>query len=771
MKFSGNRSLKVRCDFIFILFIRHFPSAILSNFLFLHGESPKALLEMISMGSKLTQEVRNAVYELVFVLSQGNALMSYLGAVNTVIDYVQLVALSLSKVDYIDWKATEFQKGIIYTVLPWPADDMMFFITFGATLALNTLLLVLFYQAYAQQGIQSVAILQTGRVGMSLFSTILYFPIIDTFLQNFKNLLALGSEGQKIFGTEVDYDGRLALCWVAVLLFSIPVYLFTFLCFSPDPLSHKSDLTAKVNTRPEILDLLCRGLMALNFTFNESAVARVWVQLMLVCILLLLHLVYPTFATRWMNNVRVAQFGSLLWICATAVYIQANPVEDDTIFIATLALLPLFWIAFGYVAKVRMAYLDIGYWLLLQNFEYRQPTYNKNELWEQKLRAHVTCFVNQRCRFPIDVEIASRHCLDSKHSDVGRLLFELGLLKFPKSVFLNCRFAIYLVFIDKPTSHLISTAIQLQSEGVLPTIDDLGGSKARLDGINENESPIHVSPNSNREYSEDSRVKGIKLANTSHHAIIACQGGAWNENKRQSRIEKLLKKTFLKSPALDLRYIFFYLVVELEQHFCAQEAGEQELKLLDSIRFKHESQLARYHHQEALKAKFQFWSSVLAAEEHQPQQALGEGINQKKSDGRGNHEGLGTEDLEQQYVGVSCVISDRFYHHYKAAQMYYRSLLTKFPCSRTINYLYADFHRQVAQDERFAIEIERHYVTAKQIKRNGSDDLETGTLNSTEGGSRRKRLYGALLSTIGGSSKATRKLKNTVRFLTLLILN
>jgi hypothetical protein len=689
------------------------------------------------MVSKMTQEVRNAIYELVFVLSQGNAFMSYLGVVNTLIDYVQLVALSFSKVDYIDWKVPGLQQGLTYAVLPWPADELMFFVTFGATVGLNALLLVLFYQAYAKQGVQTVAILQTGRVGMGLFSTVLYFPIIDTFLQHFKYLLSLNLQGQRIFGTEVDYQGRLALCWVAVFLFSIPVYLFTFLCFSPDPLNKEKDLTAKVNTRPESVDLLCRGLMALNFSFNSSAVARVWVQFTLMAFLLFLHLSYPTYAIVWMNYVRAGQFGSLAWVCAMAVYIQAHPVNDNLICIITLSLIPVCWLVFGYLARLRISRVNVCRWLLSQRLDYRQPPHSRNAMWFRELKSHITSFVQEKCLFPIDVEIASRHCLDSLHSDIGRLLFEAGLAKFPKSVYLQCRFAIYLVFIDKPASLHLS------------------------DGISHPEDVAHDGPGTSRGQSSPlsaDPIDGQQLPQTDIQTDTRLKDD-WNEAKRQNRIERLLKKTFAKNPAFDLRYIFFYLVVELEQHFCAQEAGEQELRLLDSIRFKHDSQLARYHHQEALKAKCQFWNSVLVGVEIQlPQTGRDAGKQAEVKDEQAGF--IPLEELEK-HLGISCVVSDRFYRHFKAAQVFYQSLLTKFPCSRAVSQLYVDFLRHVAQDERGAVDVERHYEAAKQTKRNNlSSEMESEASGSS--GGRQSRLYGALLSTIGGSSKGSRRINQTV---------
>jgi hypothetical protein len=146
---------------------------------------------------------------------------------------------------------------LAYSALPWPVTTASFYTIFGVTLFSLATILLLFYQVYANGAVTSLMLLRVGRFVMSLCATILFFPILETFLASYQIAIKGAFHGMALtdeLAAAVSIE-RLVISGVALISFYIPVLLFTYLYICPDP-NEKSDFTAKTTTRPEVLDII-----------------------------------------------------------------------------------------------------------------------------------------------------------------------------------------------------------------------------------------------------------------------------------------------------------------------------------------------------------------------------------------------------------------------------------------------------------------------------------------------------------------------------------
>lgn len=160
-------------------------------------------------------------------------------------------------------------------------------------------------------------------------------------------------------------------------------------------------------------------------------------------------LFYPFYVHRRFNYVYIGLRGSLLMLSCFNLYVAFNPQDNSTLGVVVLVLLPVVGSVFAYVAHRRFLYLDIRVFHQKQKehdvIAPDERTYgDTNEDFVKNLLA--------RCHVPTDVELATRFCLETSDTALitrGIDVFERGLAKFPKSVYLYARFALYLVFVAK----------------------------------------------------------------------------------------------------------------------------------------------------------------------------------------------------------------------------------------------------------------------------------------------------------------------------------
>ncbi len=85
--------------------------------------------------------------------------------------------------------------------------------------------------------------------------------------------------------------------------------------------------------------------------------------------------------------------------------------------------------------------------------------------------------------------------------------------------------------------------------------------------------------------------------------------------KTTRQIRVIIKRTFRLQPRIDLHYCFFFLITQLDRMKSAEEAGDNKMDIIDSIRYKHDLRAAITHHRRANEAIFAFWRAAASTEE------------------------------------------------------------------------------------------------------------------------------------------------------------
>jgi hypothetical protein len=368
------------------------------------------------------------------------------------VDYFQILSFSFSTEDLLFWEFPQLQRILFLLVAPWPLNNTTFYIAFAFVVILLLLLLTLFYQVYVTRGIRSLYILKGGRILISLFGTVLFFPMVEICVAFMKKLVFKGFLSQEVLIDNELYKD-LALVVLALIFFILPVSLFTYLCFSPDPLDNQ-DALAKITTRPEILDLLGRGIIVLNSNFTTKMILRVWIHFFILLSISVLHIVYPSYINPKLSYLRAFLICSALWVSALAIQVGTVMQKDNLLAIVALAGIPV-WGSLGAAAvRLRFETLNIIKWLDTSARAYRGPSLSEKQL--EFLKHSVEHFITTRCFLSTDIEVASRFCSQFEEVLVGRILFEKGMAKFPQSSYLKCRYAMYLVYVASPGAELKS---------------------------------------------------------------------------------------------------------------------------------------------------------------------------------------------------------------------------------------------------------------------------------------------------------------------------
>jgi hypothetical protein len=613
---------------------------------------------------------RNAVYVLVLALSRENKLISYLGVLTILVDYLQLLSFGLGSPQNSNWQVEPLQNALFYFVLPWPVNTVTLCVLFALTFCFLVVLVVLFRQVYHTGGVTSVWLLRLGRLGMSLFSTILFFPFLETFLYPFK----VYANGYPVESSWV------VLAVFSLLLFSVPVLLFGFLCFSPDP-TDSEDIAAKVSSRPEMLDLLCRTLIVFNATLNTRDDLRDYLYLLFLSPVVILNVVYPSHMRPWVNWLRGGLMGSLLWVALTAVI--AFYTDKDTaniLVILTLAALPAWGAVFSALVYWRLKRLNVVAWTeavkQLKGSGPEEKGNTQKSLLEQ--------FINGRCHFPFDIEIASRFCLHGDHFRLGVNLFESGIRKFPNSTYLHSRFALYIVFVSK----MDSSGLRAKSSRTVDHSSLVANMSSSLAGNNDR---IMASTASGMGYSSMSEAIDVRPGVTGNPVAGISD---FNDAVKFMILPKVMKRFFAMNPYLDLRYIYFFIIMHLEQDSSREMSGEDKLHLLESIRFKHDFKMASRHHKKTLECIMVLWKNVVLDEE------LSNLVLKVK-------EGYAPPISTARMWNFSRII-DKIHEHLRSADSFYKQLLYHFPRSTLVCRMYSEFLRTILKEERLAMEVDKH---------------------------------------------------------------
>jgi hypothetical protein len=215
---------------------------------------------------------------------------------------------------------------------------------------------------------------------------------------------------------------------VALVAFYVPVLLFTFLFIFPDP-SDKKDITSKISTRPEVMDIIGRSLLAASARLIPSLSINMLVYWFYLLFATTMNIVYPNYINRKLSYVKAGISGGTWFLACVAFYVVSEPQETPTLAFITLGCMPIFGTFCGFLVHCRMQYLN--------------PRQFKGKNIVEKVLA--------RCYFFTDVELATRACIeieDDLHLTLlGAQIFEEGVKRFPDNTYLNARYAIYLVFV------------------------------------------------------------------------------------------------------------------------------------------------------------------------------------------------------------------------------------------------------------------------------------------------------------------------------------
>lgn len=340
------------------------------------------------------------------------------------VDFFQILSFGFSK--NVEWGVPSFQKALLYFVLPWPINFVSYYVVFGTTIVMFLILLILFYQVFAYGNVSSIRLLRVGRLLLSFCATIIFFPFLETLLSAYK------ANALHVYDASLEARDN-GITWIicssfGLVLFYFPVFLFTVLYTIPDP-NDREDVAAKITTRPEIIDLLCRSAMVLCTYASEDEVTNSILFWVIQCTSLTSILYYPYFVIRWYNYIRAGLSGSLVFVMIVGVYVGHNPQDTPTLAYTTLGLMPFVAALFAVLSHCRFNMLDARRFMKLEN-----------GLEKLMSRCFTTC----------DVELATRYCLESPGKELtefGMSIFEEGLKKFPNSAYIYARFAIYLVFV------------------------------------------------------------------------------------------------------------------------------------------------------------------------------------------------------------------------------------------------------------------------------------------------------------------------------------
>ena len=617
---------------------------------FHHGPSPYSPLHspfiMFTLREAL-QHTRNAVFELVFVLTSDNNWIGVLSVIAMTVDYFQLLSFGFSP--NLQWGVYPFQKALLYSVLPWPVNSVSYYLVCSLSIIMAIILFALFYQVYFYGGVATIKLLQGGRFLMTICATIFFFPFLETMLSPFRL-----THGVHLFpeleDKAIGYE-RVVVSAIAILLFYLPVLLFTFLYTIPDPMD-KEDIAGKITTRPEVIDLLCRSAIVLCATVVDSQLVNSLVYFFVQLLAITVNLTYPYYVRRRFNYLRAGLIGSLLMLACFNLYVGQYPQESPIIAIIALVLLPVAGCFFAFLSHLRFHQLDLRRFMELEDGA------------EQLVSL---------CRLPTDVDLATRYCLESEDLAVlqyGIVVYEQGLRKFPKSTYLYSRFALFLVFVVRERLESLTAAT----------------------GEEENKITIQIS----------------KITRLIRHVI---------------------RKTFIMKPYVDLHYCFFYIITLMDQKKSAEDAGEDKLDIIDSIRYKHDLRSARFHYRKANEAAFQFWKSVE----------------------RGSN------------IWNQVNLADTHRTHSDKAEWYFKRLLLQFTKSTLVLELFTAFLRQIMNDEKGANDLDAQMnkmLERREQIENGEHVSEPDLTDSDDQGHANDTIvYTTLVTSVGraGERKQNRK--------------
>lgn len=162
----------------------------------------------------------------------------------------------------------------------------------------------------------------------------------------------------------------------------------------------------------------------------------------------------------------------------------------------------------------------------------------------------------KKCSYPLDLELATRPCLHSNASqelvEFGGRLYQLGLTKFPSSVYLHTRYIVFMIFVLKRKIE------QLEENSGEPSAANMDIAKLKL-------------------------VKQVQL---------------------------VIKKTLRMEPRLDHQFFFFYIATLLEQNALTEEAGETSMSLLRAIQFKRDLGAAKLNLMDTNDYMRYFWKEA-----------------------------------------------------------------------------------------------------------------------------------------------------------------
>jgi hypothetical protein len=254
--------------------------------------------------------------------------------------------------------------------------------------------------------------------------------------------------------------------------------------------------------------------------------------------------------------------GSIFFLSTVALVVAKEELDDPAVGYISLGLLPVVAAFFAYIAHRRLSAFD------------PKRVLKSKDIIEELGSKYLT---------PTDVDLAARYCIESEKNIemtlLGVRIYEDGLKRFPKSIFLHARCAIYLVFVVK------SRLEEVLNHALYPQRSN----------------------------------KTVNSVVISERDVKEAQA---NLNKTMRQIKAIIRRTFRLRPEIDLHYCFFYLITRLEQEQSAEEAGENKLYLLDSIRYKHDLRSAITHHRRANEAIASFWRAAHQEEtENQWQQS------------------------------------------------------------------------------------------------------------------------------------------------------
>jgi hypothetical protein len=565
---------------------------------------------------------------------------------------------------------------------------------------------------------------------MSALNTVLFMPVYGIIFNHLSNVLQ--TDGSFNWDTFEQNGGlaELIRIFVAIVFFTLPVFLFTLLCFSPDPKDNKM-LISRVSTRPEIMDLFGRLLVVANaVAFKSFPIVRAILHFVLVSLLLSMHIIYPSFVNVAMNYLHVFVLGSVTWVSAVALY-GTQATNPDLCLLIAIGGIPFLGCIFAATIRFRYQYLDVIDFLE-RNMSEHLNIDNPDQLLAV-LNNEVSKFVRIRCVFPMDIEIASRVCGDPEDTIIGRILFDKGMKKFRKSSYLVCQYTIFLVYVAKPASP--EELDEYNNSSYKPFIDSTASGVFDSKDFETGRGTSHLREMRESQSSDLDMAGGNKLVEKSSKTPTPAH--IFSEAQREKMISSMLRTAKSKRFALDLSYVIFYLETEDNQEVAATQAGEPKLSLLDSFKFRYDMKRATHHHKRALKLSHVFWMRLFTDDS----------LPSVKSESRVRH----LNPVDSSILWGFADICDMLYDHCKQSEAHYLKLLERFPCSHLVAERYSDLLKSLRNDSKTGTVLVKNVGVAQNAKTRKHDSILTMSQTQSEESmestpSAKKNVYGAMIS-------------------------